>query len=133
MKKLLVVLVFILTSLTSSLSLASVSYNYTPPATAGVVWVVIDPALRDKLYEADFTVTWGAYQKRFSGGQFQKAGSGYFVIGFTHFDNSSYNFNVTINQNFWGTYLGSVVDVRQGAQPTYAGQTLLYCGSTIQC
>lgn len=133
MKKLLVLLSFIFASIAMNAVEARTGpfHNYTPPATSGIVWVTVNPALSGDLYVADFTVTWGSYQKRFSG--LQKRGPGPFVIAFSHFDNSSYNFNVTINQNVWGTYIGSVVDVVQGPQPTYAGQTLLYCGSTIQC
>lgn len=129
MKKILIALSIFFTCIAS---FAGTVYNYTPPKSSGTIWIVIDPAFIDlKDYRAKITVKWGSYVKSFS---FAKAGEGKIVVGLSHWDNQSYNVNVTSNNlSYFGSKYASIYDVYQGSRPSYPYQQLYICGQNLSC
>lgn len=107
--------------------------NYMPPASSGIIWVVISPVFMDyQNYAAKFTVTWGGYSKTIT--LPSKSGEHPFVVGFTHWDNNQYNFNVTMKPSGWtDASRAQVISIDQGAQPNYPYATVLRCGVNLTC
>lgn len=111
--------------------------SYSVPASAGIVWVVIEPALVDyKNYQASITVTWGLYNKKIK--LPQKEGGESYVIGFTHWDNVSSTMTVTSNNVspiFSKTNKAIITQISQGKNPAGLKDMKLYCGysSAITC
>jgi hypothetical protein len=113
------------------------SRTYKVPNQSGIVWVVLEPVLKSSfdtnIFQAPFCVTWGSYNKCFSASTMSKSSGNYFAVAFSHFDNQSLNMNVTtsvVNSRYGAA---RIIDVYQGSQPSYSGQTILTCGRTITC
>ena len=121
-------------AVTTATTAYSYAQNYLPPASSGVIWLVINPAYLDyKSYAAKFTVVWGSYSKTIT--LPGKSGEQPYIVGFTHWDNNQYYFNVTMNPSGWSNNTrAQIISIAQGAQPTgYPYATLYRCGVNLNC
>lgn len=85
--------------------------TFTPPTTAGLVWVVIRPDLTStfnkNVYGIKGKIQWGGYSKTFNE---SKAGAYDYVLGFRHTKNDSIPLKVT-------TTTGKIISITQGQNP----------------
>ena len=98
--------------------------TYYTPASAGIVWVTVNPSYVGwRSYKADFTIDFGRSKKRFV----VTKSSGYPVtVGIPHWNNNGKTVMVSKEIWHWRTNNTSVVRIRQGSRPNYRYQTIKY-------